>query len=221
MAPTGSAVAVLQLGAVTTSASHRSLQPSANSASRLARHRMAKRLRTQLQALGVPQSTLATGLLPVQVSVPTPAPSSQDLLDSLPIRELDPVVERLRLRAAQAVLSGTEWLTARQLGQRANPDAVNKHDFANRLLNSRRIFAIQHHGQNRFPAYALTDQGQPLPAIAQVMAILDGYEPQRLASWFESASSQLGGRRPREVIQQDPQAVVSAAREHVQGPMHG
>jgi hypothetical protein len=182
---------------------------------------MAKRLRTQLQALGVPQAALAAGLLPIQVAVPGPAPSSQELLDRLPIRELDPVAERLRLRAAEAVLCGTEWLTARQLGERANPDAANKHDFANRLLHGQRIFAIQHHGQNRFPAYALDDQGQPLPAIAQVMAILEGYEPRRLASWFESTSSYLGGRRPREVIRHDPQAVVAAARAHLLGPLHG
>jgi hypothetical protein len=120
---------------------------------------MAKRLRTQLQALGVPQSALAAGLLLVQVALPTLAQSRQDLLDSLPIRELDPVVERLRPRAAQAVLSGTEWLTARQLGERANPDAANKHDFANRLLHGWRIFAIQHHGQNRFPAMRSPTRG--------------------------------------------------------------
>jgi hypothetical protein len=225
-APTPAAGAAAALSARSGTAAtlgwpHRALQPSANSASRLAKRRLAKRLRTQLQALGISRAALAAGLLPVQVPVVSPSESSQELLDRLPIRELDQVAQRLRTRAAEAVLSGTEWLTARQVGERANPNAANKHDFANRLLKGRHIFAIQHQGQNRFPAYALDDHGRPLPAIAQVMAVLQGYEPRRLASWFESTSSHLGGRRPREVIQHDPQAVVSAARAHAEGPLHG
>lgn len=199
----------------------RLLQPSAHSASRMARRRLARRVRTQLQLLGVPPAALAAGLLPVNLTVPSLGERSQTLLDQLPIRELDPLAERLRLRAAEAVLSGTEWLTARQLGERANPNAANKHDFANRLLQGRRLFAIQYHGHNRFPAYAIDEHGQPLPAVAEVMRVLDGWEPRRLASWFESTSSYLGGLRPREVIQTDPAAVVAAAFAHVEGPVHG
>jgi hypothetical protein len=47
------------------------------------------------------------------------------------------------------------------------------------------------------------------------------YPSLRLAAWFESTNSMLGGRRPREVIGDDPKLVIEAARDHLIGPVHG
>jgi hypothetical protein len=57
--------------------------------------------------------------------------------------------------------------------------------------------------------------------VAQVMQVLTGYSPYRLASWFESTQGALGGRRPRELLDSDPAAVLAAARRHADGPLHG
>lgn len=145
----------------------------------------------------------------------------QDMVDQAPIRRRDPVRERLQQRAVHQVLDGTSWLSAKEVGEQADPAAKNKHALASRLLARRRVFAIHRRSQNEFPRYQFDLLGQPIDAVAKVLAIFDGYTPFRIASWFESASSELGGRRPREVLADDPQAVVKAAQAHVRGAVHG
>jgi hypothetical protein len=48
-----------------------------------------------------------------------------------------------------------------------------------------------------------------------------GYQPFRIASWFESTNSMLRGKRPREVLASDPAVVVAAAKDHIVGAVHG
>ena len=47
--------------------------------------------------------------------------------------------------------------------------------------------------------------------MAQIINIMKPSEPLKLAAWFESTSSFLGGQRPREVIAYDASRVVEAA----------
>lgn len=145
----------------------------------------------------------------------------QDLVDKTPIRRVDPVAERLQKKGVDAVLNGTAWLPATEVGTRADPKAVNKYALASRLLKEGRVFAIERGGRKEFPSYAFDPLGNPVPAMKEVLGILAGYSPFRLASWFESTSSQLGGRRPREILATDPDAVIAAARAQKMGPVHG
>jgi hypothetical protein len=155
-------------------------------------------------------------------SVPGAAPTGvQDMVDQAPLPRANPVRERLQQRAVQQVLNGTTWLSSKEVGEQADPAAKNKHALASRLLAQRRVFAINRRGQYEFPRYQFDPLGQPVDAVAEVLAVFDGYTPFRIASWFESASSALGGRRPREVLADDPKAVVEAARDHVRGAVHG
>lgn len=147
--------------------------------------------------------------------------AAQALVDQSPIRREDPVTKRLQERAVNAVLNGTVWLTSTEVGTRASPDARNKHALASRLLKEGRVFAIERAGHKEFPAYAFDSLGNPIPALRKVLGILEGYSPFRLASWFESTSSRLGGCRPRELLETDPDAVIAAARAQVEGPLHG
>ena len=157
-----------------------------------------------------------------RLSGESPAQSvSQRLVDTAPARRIDPLLERMQRSAAEKILTGTAWLSARDVGMHANPDSRNIHAFASRLLKQRRVFAIERLGRQEFPQYAFDALGQPLPAVAEVIQILDGYTPLRLASWFESASAILDGKRPRELLASDPQAVVRAARAHLAGAAHG
>lgn len=163
--------------------------------------------------------------LPVQLVTLAPIEgqrlTAQDLVDSSPIRRIDPVVEKLQKRTVDAVLSGASWATSKEVGTRADANAANKHALASRLLKDGRVFAIERAGHKEFPDYAFDPLGNPVPAMREVLGILAGYSPFRLASWFESRSSRLGGRRPREILATDPQAVIAAARAHMLGPVHG
>lgn len=162
-------------------------------------------------------------LIPLAAEVAAKArhASAQALVDQAPIRREDPVTRRLQERAVNAVLNGTAWLTSTEVGTRASPMARNKHALASRLLKEGRVFAIERAGHKEFPVYAFDPLGNPIPALREVLAVLEGYSPFRLASWFESTSSRLGGRRPRELLDTDPDAVIAAARAQVEGPLHG
>jgi hypothetical protein len=148
-------------------------------------------------------------------------PKTQQLLDTTPIRRATPAMTRARERAVRMVLDGTVWSTAREVGERADPNAKNKHALASRLLKERRVFALERAGVNEFPDYEFDVQGNPVPAMRDVLKIFAGYSAFRIASWFESTSSALGGRRPREMLADHPEEVVAAARRHTEGPQHG
>jgi hypothetical protein len=145
----------------------------------------------------------------------------KELFDATPVRRLSPVRADLERKAIEAVLSGTEWLTAQEVGQRQNPDATNPHAVASRWKKEGKVFFIEHKGVTLYPKYIFDEFGNPVPEVAEVLKIFDGYRPFRIASWFESISSMLRGKRPREVLATDPKAVVAAALDHIVGPVHG
>jgi hypothetical protein len=145
----------------------------------------------------------------------------QLMIDSAPIARMDPLEHKLQQRAVDAVLLGTTWCSSADIGTRADPAARNKHALANRWLKDKRIFAIERKGSYEFPDYAFDPLGQPIPALRDVLATLEGYAPFRLAAWFESPSSALDGRRPRELLATHPAKVREAARVHARGPLHG
>lgn len=130
-----------------------------------------------------------------------------DLIQSFVLIEMTPK-QILEQRSIAAVLSGTTWRTVEEVG-------------AQEWLQAMSVFAIEHEGRRLVPFYAFDPSGEPYSVLAQVIDILAGYKPFRLASWFESTSSMLGGRRPRELLASDPQAVIAAARFHTEGPLHG
>ena len=75
------------------------------------------------------------------------------------------------------------------------------------------MFVIRRDGRDLYPRYALSDDFKPLPVIKQVLTLLKGWDGLRVASWFESTSSFLGGKRPREVVALNAQSVIDAARD--------
>lgn len=145
----------------------------------------------------------------------------QDLVDATPVRRLDESRAMLEQRAIEAILSGTEWLTGDQIGARFNPEARNKHAAVSRWLAQGKVFAIERRGQRLFARYQFDESWQPLPAIATVLAVFEGYSSFRIAGWFESTNARLDDQRPRDVIQAAPETVLAAAHDHVAGPLHG
>lgn len=145
----------------------------------------------------------------------------QDLVDATPVRRLDESRAMLEQRAIETILSGTEWLTGDEVGSRFNPEAKNKHAAVSRWLAEGKVYAIERRGQRLFARYQFDESWQPLPAIATVLKVFEGYSSFRIAGWFESTNARLDARRPRDVIQTDPGSVLAAARDHITGPLHG
>lgn len=143
------------------------------------------------------------------------------IIAGTPIRTLDAARAALEQRAIAAIFSGTEWLTAEQIGRLRDPAAKNPHGTANRWRAEGKIFALTRTGVLFHPRYAFDELLDPHPVVAEVLATLAGYSAYRLAAWFESSNSHLGGARPRERLLIDGPGVVAAAARHVSGPLHG
>lgn len=128
------------------------------------------------------------------------------------------------IKARKAVLESGDWLTAAQLTQLAQLSTANPSAQPNKWKKAGRIFAIRHNGVDYFPAYGLDkDEGfRPLKALAQVIEVFDGHKDGwGMAFWFLSANSFLGGKRPQDLLATQPERVIAAARDEVQGVEHG
>lgn len=129
---------------------------------------------------------------------------------------------RMNVKAIKSIYRGTDWLTAAEVGvsrgQFAGSTPVNPAAVANRWRRRGEIFAIRYEGKNRYPRYAFGADWRPVPAIRVVLQLFPRIDPWRLAAWFESSSSYLGGKKPRKIIQQggDREVIAAAQDYHVQ-----
>jgi hypothetical protein len=110
-------------------------------------------------------------------------------------------------------------LTSREVADLAGSRARNRAALANRWTQEGRVFAVPHAGQYLWPGFQFDAQGQPLPVVSEVVAILAGdLPPWPLALWFTSRSGWLDGRRPADLLATEPAAVVEAARGESEQP---
>lgn len=120
------------------------------------------------------------------------------------------------------ILADGQWLSSSELSDKAHFTNANRSAGPNAWKRRGRTFAISVDGQDRYPDYAFDEAWQPLPAVKQVLEIFDGTRtPWSLAAWFAGSNSWLGGRRPKELLSSDPQAVIAAARQAKEGAQHG
>jgi Poly(hydroxyalcanoate) granule associated protein (phasin) len=86
-----------------------------------------------------------------------------------------------------------------------------------RLQRERRIFTVVHRNTTYVPSFQLDEAGHPRPAVAKVIQILEGDTSDwGLALWFTAANGSLGGKRPVDLLKDDPERVVQAAEEEAE-----
>jgi len=92
------------------------------------------------------------------------------------------------------------------------PQARGELSRAHHWKRERRIFSVAHQGRTYFPGFQFDAEGQPRAVIAEVIAALEPCSSEwELALWFAATSGWLGGRRPVDLLESDPEAVVEAA----------
>lgn len=103
-------------------------------------------------------------------------------------------------------------LTSAEIGEMAGSKSPNRAALAHKWKSDRRIFAVPHQGVNYFPGFQFSKDGQPLPVIAAILAVLaERRSAWGLALWFTSRTGWLGDRRPVDLLESEPDAVVEAA----------
>lgn len=124
-----------------------------------------------------------------------------------PRQKIDKANAELRVRFMHAF----ETLSSAEITERADRDSVtNPHNLASRWKASKKIFAVDWQGKQRFPAFQF-EHGQPRPIIRKLLKIFDGaLGPWETAFWFVSSNKWLDGKAPVNVLE-DHEAVVRAA----------
>jgi hypothetical protein len=113
----------------------------------------------------------------------------------------------------QAFLDEWPFLTAEQVHQAAGLAARNVSATASRWKAAGEIFSVRAGRQDLYPLFQFRD-GRPRPELKPVLEVFgkrrDGWQ---IALWLTTANGWLPGEaRPIDLLQDDPEAVVRAAR---------
>jgi hypothetical protein len=106
-------------------------------------------------------------------------------------------------------------LTSNEIAEQATSLAENRAAIANRWKKEGKLFSVRFEGTQRFPSFQL-EHGEPLPAVAEVIKVFGqqatGWD---LAYFFSSPNTNIGGRKPVDLLKQDQGRLVSLAQAFV------
>lgn len=110
--------------------------------------------------------------------------------------------------------------TSEEVADLAGSRASNRAALANRWRKEGSIFAVRHRGELRYPAFQFGDDGRPRPELQDVLAVFGERHASEweIALWFVTEHPRAGGRKPIEVLHEDPQAVELLARQSLDTP---
>jgi hypothetical protein len=108
--------------------------------------------------------------------------------------------------------------TGPDLANMAGSGAANRFQVAHRWKKEGRIFGVPYQGDTVYLAFQFGSDGRPLPVVREVLRGLDGWPPWDVAGWFVFRNRRLEQRRPADLLERDPDAVVAAARAEM--PVH-
>jgi hypothetical protein len=134
-----------------------------------------------------------------------------------------PVVLQARrnAEARTSLLKEFGALTAAQVAELAGSEAKNTSALAGRWRREGRLIAVEHHGTMYYPGFQFDSSGKPKAVVADVLRYLGppAVTPWQQALWFTSANGWLDGRRPVDLLDDQGDAVVAAAREALREPV--
>jgi hypothetical protein len=142
---------------------------------------------------------LIDALTPVQPELPTPAAVLQ---------------ARRNAEARSALFAEFGALRSAEVADLAGSRAANRAALANRWRGEQRVVAVQAGDELVYPGFQFTSEGKPHPTIASALAELRSngqVSDWQAALWFVAANGWLGGRRPVDLLDAEPDAVVNAA----------
>jgi hypothetical protein len=143
-------------------------------------------------------------LMPGRLEVPTPAVVLQ---------------ARRNAEARTALLGEFGALRSAEVAEMAGSRAANRAALANRWRAENRVVAVPVGDELFYPGFQFTPEGRPHPTVAAALRTLRSLpelSDWQAALWFAGASGWLGGRRPVDLLDEDPGAVEAAARREVE-----
>jgi hypothetical protein len=139
---------------------------------------------------------------------------AEELMPSGPLPTVGQVWQAQRNAEARwQLFSEFGAYTSQEIGERRSR-ASNKHALANRWRSEGKVFAVEHGGQLVYPGFQFDPETlAPQPVVANVLEALprDALSDWEVALWWTAGNGWLGGRRPVDVIDDDPSVLAGAA----------
>ena len=101
---------------------------------------------------------------------------------------------------------------ATDLAARSRSNARNRSQLAYSWRREGRIFSVPYQGRDWYLAFQFDEEARPLPAVAGVLEQLHDLDPWDIAAWFVRAHPHLDRRRPVDLLADDADGVIAAAR---------
>lgn len=119
-------------------------------------------------------------------------------------------------KAREDFLAEFRTLSSDQVARLSGSAAANTAAQASRWKRARKALAVSTGQRDLYPAFQFGEDGRPLPLIARLLEIFEGWSPWGIALWLASNTDWLGGRRPVDLLRSEPEAVLEAARRAVE-----
>jgi len=133
--------------------------------------------------------------------------------------------ERMLEDAKRFILASGEFRTASDLAKLLQADSHKLAQQLNAWKNCGEIFSIPGDNESElFPVFALDPRSGPqvFEAIPKVLQIFgDKLSRWAIAGWFVAACSYLDDQLPKDLLGEDPDWVVAAARDEIDEISHG
>lgn len=156
-----------------------------------------------LVAHGRTVERLVEALMPDEIAIATPAAVLQ---------------ARRNAEARSALLEEFGALRSQEVADLAGSRASNRAALANRWRAESRVVAVPVSDDLLYPGFQFSAEGGPRPAVGAALGWLRSDRQTtdwQAALWFVSPTGWLGGRRPVDLLDDDPDAIVDAARQEV------
>ena len=122
---------------------------------------------------------------------------------------------RRNAEARNALLQEFGALRSSDVAELAGSRAANRAALANRWRAEQRLVAVPFGDELLYPGFQFTSEGKPHPAVGAALQALRStadVSDWQAALWFVGPNGWLGGRRPVDLLDGEPDTVVDAAR---------
>lgn len=128
------------------------------------------------------------------------------------LSEASAVLSQRNSQRRVELLSEFGAMTGEQIAEERSR-AQNRHALAARWRKEGRLFGVPYRGQTVYPAFQFDDDGNLRAIVEDVLRSLptDKLSPWEVALWWTAGNGWLGGRRPVDLLDEDPTAIVRAA----------
>ena len=131
---------------------------------------------------------------------------------------------RMLAEAKTQILGSGDYVRASEIAKLAGYSENNPSAQPSKWKREGAIFAIEHNGADYFPLYGLNPEKsyKPYPVLAEILDVFhDERDGWGIAFWFAGLNSFLDDQRPQDLLAGEPELVIAAARDEMEGLKHG